>query len=155
MALGPRLDLRQTQSLVMTPQLQQAIKLLALSNLEIETFIGEELEHNPLLEAGEAATPPRERSSRSRHGTAHQPRSRRGRPLIGEGDGGGDPPLDIDYAAETFIDDSPADGDAALRPSPATWRRRWGGDLPRWRAAAARALDSTASPARGHRCPNI
>ena len=39
MALGPRLDLRQSQSLVMTPQLQQAIKLLALSNLEIEAFI--------------------------------------------------------------------------------------------------------------------
>jgi len=51
MALGPRLDLRQSQSLVMTPQLQQAIKLLALSNLEIETFIAEELEKNPLLEA--------------------------------------------------------------------------------------------------------
>jgi RNA polymerase sigma-54 factor len=51
-AIGPRLDLRQTQSLVMTPQLQQAIRLLALSNLEIEAFIGEELERNPLLEAG-------------------------------------------------------------------------------------------------------
>ncbi|QZD94371.1 RNA polymerase factor sigma-54 [Qipengyuania gelatinilytica] len=53
MALGPRLDLRQTQSLVMTPQLQQAIKLLALSNLEIETFVSEALESNPLLEVGE------------------------------------------------------------------------------------------------------
>ncbi|WP_095012134.1 RNA polymerase factor sigma-54 [Tsuneonella mangrovi] len=53
MALGPRLDLRQSQSLVMTPQLQQAIKLLALSNLELEAFIGEALEANPLLEAGE------------------------------------------------------------------------------------------------------
>ncbi|MGB3739495.1 MAG: RNA polymerase factor sigma-54 [Pontixanthobacter sp.] len=53
MSLGPRLDLRQSQSLVMTPQLQQAIKLLALSNLEIETFIGDALEANPLLEAGE------------------------------------------------------------------------------------------------------
>jgi RNA polymerase sigma-54 factor len=53
MALGPRLDLRQTQSLVMTPQLQQAIKLLALSNLEIETFVGDALESNPLLEMGE------------------------------------------------------------------------------------------------------
>src|SRR6476661_7471445 len=51
MSIGPRLDLRQSQSLVMTPQLQQAIKLLALSNLEIETFIAEELEKNPLLEA--------------------------------------------------------------------------------------------------------
>ncbi len=56
MALGPRLDLRQTQSLVMTPQLQQAIKLLAASNLEIETFIGEALEANPLLEAGEVTS---------------------------------------------------------------------------------------------------
>jgi len=53
MSLAPRLDLRQSQSLVMTPQLQQAIKLLALSNLEIETFLGEALENNPLLEAGE------------------------------------------------------------------------------------------------------
>ena len=41
MQLGPRLDLRQSQALVMTPQLQQAIRLLALSNLEIEAFIGE------------------------------------------------------------------------------------------------------------------
>ncbi len=52
MSLGPRLDLRQSQSLVMTPQLQQAIRLLALSNLEIEGFIAEELERNPLLETG-------------------------------------------------------------------------------------------------------
>ncbi len=55
MALGPRLDLRQSQSLVMTPQLQQAIRLLALSNLELETFIGEALEANPLLEIGEVS----------------------------------------------------------------------------------------------------
>ena len=52
MALGPRLDLRQTQGLVMTPQLQQAIKLLAASNLEIEAFVAEALEANPLLESG-------------------------------------------------------------------------------------------------------
>lgn len=62
MAIGPRLDLRQSQSLAMTPQLQQAIKLLALSNLEIEGFIAEELEKNPLLETAdetqsEAAVP--------------------------------------------------------------------------------------------------
>jgi len=55
MALGPRLDLRQTQSLVMTPQLQQAIKLLALSNLEIESFVSEALESNPLLDVGEVS----------------------------------------------------------------------------------------------------
>ena len=57
MALGPRLDIRQTQSLVMTPQLQQAIKLLAASNLEIETFIAEALEANPLLDTGGPADP--------------------------------------------------------------------------------------------------
>tara|TARA_R110000782_G_scaffold268689_1_gene365485 strand:- start:23340 stop:24863 length:1524 start_codon:yes stop_codon:yes gene_type:complete len=50
MALGPRLDLRQSQSLVMTPQLQQAIRLLALSNVEVEAYIADELERNPLLE---------------------------------------------------------------------------------------------------------
>ena len=55
MALGPRLDLRQTQSLVMTPQLQQAIRLLALSNLEIEAHIAEALDSNPLLEMGEVS----------------------------------------------------------------------------------------------------
>ena len=41
MVLGPRLDLRQSQSLVMTPQLQQAIKLLQLSNIELAEFVAE------------------------------------------------------------------------------------------------------------------
>lgn len=50
MAITPRLDLRQTQSLVMTPQLQQAIKLLQLSNLEVAAFVEQEIEQNPLLE---------------------------------------------------------------------------------------------------------
>jgi RNA polymerase sigma-54 factor len=50
MALSQRLDLRQTQSLVMTPQLQQAIKLLQLSNLELLDYVDQELEQNPLLE---------------------------------------------------------------------------------------------------------
>ncbi len=50
MALGPRLDLRQTQSLVMTPQLRQAIQLLQYSNLEANQFLDEELLKNPLLE---------------------------------------------------------------------------------------------------------
>ena len=53
MALSQRLDLRQSQSLVMTPQLQQAIKLLQFSNNELSEFIDEELEKNPLLERDE------------------------------------------------------------------------------------------------------
>lgn len=50
MAAHQRLDMRQGQSLVMTPQLQQAIKLLQLSNIELAEFVAEEIERNPLLE---------------------------------------------------------------------------------------------------------
>ena len=53
MAIGPRLDLRQSQTLVMTPQLRQAIQLLQFSNQEVASFIEEELERNPLLERAE------------------------------------------------------------------------------------------------------
>lgn len=53
MAVTQRLDLRQHQSLVMTPQLQQAIKLLQLSNLELAAYVEAELERNPLLEHDE------------------------------------------------------------------------------------------------------
>jgi RNA polymerase sigma-54 factor len=51
--ISPRLDLRQSQNLVMTPQLQQAIKLLQLSNLELAEFIEAEIAQNPLLEKKE------------------------------------------------------------------------------------------------------
>ncbi|MBK9080833.1 MAG: RNA polymerase factor sigma-54 [Rhizobiales bacterium] len=64
MGLSAKLMLRQGQSLVMTPQLLQAIKLLQLSNVELTAFVDEELERNPLLEraedgpeAGETAAP--------------------------------------------------------------------------------------------------
>ena len=49
-SFGPRLDLRQSQSLVMTPQLRQAIQLLQYTNLEASAFIEDELLKNPLLE---------------------------------------------------------------------------------------------------------
>jgi RNA polymerase sigma-54 factor len=48
-----QLALRQTQALVMTPQLQQAIKMLQLSNLELADYVDVEIEQNPLLERGE------------------------------------------------------------------------------------------------------
>ncbi|MBI1385416.1 MAG: RNA polymerase factor sigma-54 [Rhizobiales bacterium] len=50
MSLSAKLELRQSQTLVMTPQLQQAIKLLQLSNLELAAFVEAELERNPILE---------------------------------------------------------------------------------------------------------
>ena len=64
MAVTQRLNLRQQQSLVMTPQLQQAIKLLQFSNMELAAFVQEELDRNPLLEAAagendEAANEPK------------------------------------------------------------------------------------------------
>ncbi len=67
--LTPRLDLRQSQTLVMTPQLRQAIKLLQSSNIEVQAFVEEELARNPLLESAEetrvavAAAPPVEASA--------------------------------------------------------------------------------------------
>src|SRR5262245_21963879 len=50
MALSQRLQMRQSQALVMTPQLMQAIKLLQLSNLDLAAYVEGELERNPLLE---------------------------------------------------------------------------------------------------------
>src|SRR5579885_945984 len=55
MTLSPKLALRQSQSLVMTPQLLQAIKLLQFSTQELNAYIEQELERNPLLELAEDA----------------------------------------------------------------------------------------------------
>jgi RNA polymerase sigma-54 factor len=54
MTFTAKLELRQSHSLVMTPQLQQAIKLLQLSNMELTAFVEAELERNPLLEREES-----------------------------------------------------------------------------------------------------
>ncbi|MBP0441080.1 RNA polymerase factor sigma-54 [Tianweitania sediminis] len=55
MALAAKLQLRQAQSLVMTPQLLQSIRLLQLTRLELDRFIDEEIERNPLLERADGA----------------------------------------------------------------------------------------------------
>ena len=69
MALTQRLEFRQSQALVMTPQLMQAIKLLQLSNLDLAAYVEGELERNPLLERtsegpGEGNQPARKRGRR-------------------------------------------------------------------------------------------
>ncbi|MDP2131213.1 MAG: RNA polymerase factor sigma-54 [Erythrobacter sp.] len=107
MALGPRLDLRQSQSLVMTPQLQQAIKLLAASNLEIESFIAEALEANPLLDT---ATPEPDEPERGEV-VAALPEDAPADQLIALGGGEGDAPLDL---ASVDRDWDTGDGTAAL-----------------------------------------
>ncbi|HYD04952.1 MAG TPA: RNA polymerase sigma-54 factor, partial [Reyranella sp.] len=69
MALSPRLEVRQSQSLTLTPQLMQSIRLLQLSHLELNAFVEAELLRNPLLEredggseSGDAAEAPIEMS---------------------------------------------------------------------------------------------
>src|SRR5689334_20684555 len=58
MRIGPSLILAGRQTLAMTPQLQQAIKLLQFSHLELAAFIQQELEKNPLLQEGAAEDGP-------------------------------------------------------------------------------------------------
>ncbi|MEO8666894.1 MAG: RNA polymerase factor sigma-54 [Bauldia sp.] len=58
MPLSPKLELRHSQSLVMTPQLMQAIKLLQLSNLDLIAYVEAELERNPLLERDDVPEAP-------------------------------------------------------------------------------------------------
>jgi len=63
MALSPQIKLKQGQQLAMTPQLQQAIKLLTLTNIELAAFVEEQLESNPLLERGTGTENRREDSA--------------------------------------------------------------------------------------------
>lgn len=111
MALGPRLDIRQSQSLVMTPQLQQAIKLLTLSNLEIDAFVAGELEKNPLLEqvGGDNALPEADGVDRIIEAPVLSADTGASDDLIAQGLGGADNPLDVDHGADIFIDDGPGD----------------------------------------------
>jgi len=107
MALGPRLDLRQSQSLVMTPQLQQAIKLLALSNLELESYLAEALEGNPLLDTASADS----------EGGADEPGDDAPAPAAEapdtdaalSSDAGTADDLDVDFSEERFHHDSASD----------------------------------------------
>jgi RNA polymerase sigma-54 factor len=55
MAVNQRMELRQSQTLVMTPRLQQAIRLLEMSSQELATYVEREIEQNPLLERGDSA----------------------------------------------------------------------------------------------------
>jgi RNA polymerase sigma-54 factor len=88
----------------MTPQLQQAIRLLALSNLEVESFIAEEIEKNPLLESGTGEAEPAGEPEPDRgDGEFEEP----GLPEIDAG--GGEAALDVDQDSEDFHQDSAVD----------------------------------------------
>ncbi len=126
MALTQRLDLRQAQTLVMTPQLQQAIKLLQLSNVELAEYVTQEIERNPLLEREEGDGPgrtapaePGQEQGAGPEGAEEGPR--RGSDVTGTdtltgGDrmaADGDAPLDYDYG-DVWTDARPGDSDSGL-----------------------------------------
>jgi RNA polymerase sigma-54 factor len=109
--LGPSLSIRQSQQLVLTPQLTQAIKLLQLSNLELEAFIAEELSKNPLLESpsGEAEdeAPSAEFAGDERDSDEAADDPGADDLILGQADD--DRPLDVDRTAEALETDSFAD----------------------------------------------
>ncbi len=133
MALTPRLDLRQSQSLVMTPQLQQAIKLLQLSNLELSAFVERELEENPLLEREENPAEPTTTAEddfeadgddgdfeTADFAATDDPR------LEGVSGMAEEKSLDVDYD-NVWNNDSPADAGGLAEPAFAEWSSRGGG----------------------------
>jgi len=105
MALSPRLDLRQSQSLVITPQLQQAIKLLQLSAVELNEYVEQELVSNPLLEADEGS----EAGALSESAGNNDDRSEAGLSVVDSVDGQDESPLDVERSVE---DNEPALGEA-------------------------------------------
>lgn len=115
MPIVPRLDLRQTQSLVMTPQLRQAIKLLQFSNIEVASFVEQELERNPLLERDDNRDdPPPERAALDQ--VPQRQDTVRDTAEIARGDNlpsEAAAPLDADYS-DSYDAGGPADGGASF-----------------------------------------
>jgi RNA polymerase sigma-54 factor len=110
MGLGPSLSIRQSQQLVLTPQLRQAIQLLQLSNLELDSFIAEELSKNPLLEA--RSEEPDEQPAASVSAEDAESDDAPDDPgadeiIMGQADD--DRPLDVDWQAEALETDSFSD----------------------------------------------
>jgi RNA polymerase sigma-54 factor len=106
MALSPRLDLRQSQSLVITPQLQQAIKLLQLSAVELAEYVEQEMVSNPLLETDDSS----EGGALLESAGNADDRSESGLSVVDTVDGQDEAPLDVERAVE---DNEPALGDDA------------------------------------------
>jgi RNA polymerase sigma-54 factor len=100
--LGPQIQLRQSQQLVMTPQLTQAIKLLTLSNLELESVISEEMANNPLLEMGSGDDGEPVAEEIAEETTAPSLTDE----LIPGGGGEDDRPLDYDFESHALETDS-------------------------------------------------
>ncbi len=144
MALAPRLDLRQSQSLVMTPQLQQAIKLLALSSMEIEAFIAEEVERNPVLETGGGDGPVESPPEDFQTLPSTQSGDRGSDEVLSGNDNAASEALDVDFGAETFHHDGASDSvggsDGMLGLSGGGTASGFDGDGPDFDSFAARDI---------------
>jgi RNA polymerase sigma-54 factor len=110
MGLGPSLSIRQSQQLVLTPQLRQAIQLLQLSNLELDAFLAEELSKNPLLES--RSEEPDEQPAGDFVGDDVDSNEAPDDPgadelILGQADD--DRPLDVDWTSEALQTDSYSD----------------------------------------------
>jgi len=111
MALSQKLQIRQTQALVMTPQLMQAIKLLQLSNLDLAAYVDAELERNPLLERGA--------ESESAPNDATGPMPAETPAMTGEAQSGDDLAMNNqagEERGEPALDDTSADDAEPIRP---------------------------------------
>lgn len=136
--LGPKLVLRTSQTLVVSPQLQAAIKLLTLGNLELMEEIASELESNPLLglaEEGESiasaqldssaesqAKPPSEQDGADEGAEFSHEAQQELHTELQRGDGVlAAEDQDVDYVEERFHHDSAADSDRAGGEAPDDW----------------------------------
>jgi RNA polymerase sigma-54 factor len=105
MGLGPSLSIRQSQQLILTPQLRQAIQLLQLSNLELDAFIAEEMSKNPLLEAGSDDGDEQPAADSAADDGDEAPEEPGADNLI-MGQAEDDRPLDMDWQSEALESDS-------------------------------------------------
>jgi RNA polymerase sigma-54 factor len=110
MGLGPSLSIRQSQQLLLTPQLAQAIKLLQLSNLELDSYVAEEIAKNPLLES--RSDEPEEESAgdfQGDEGDSNEAPEDPGADQLILGQADDDRPLDVDWEGEALQTDSFSD----------------------------------------------
>ncbi|MBT9290913.1 RNA polymerase factor sigma-54 [Prosthecodimorpha staleyi] len=101
MALSAKLELRQSQSLVMTPQLMQAIKLLQLGSLDLVAYVEAELERNPLLDRDEGEERRADREAPDGGGAAEAGTAPEA-PAGPDGPGSGDGEPSADWAEPSF-----------------------------------------------------
>jgi RNA polymerase sigma-54 factor len=109
MGLGPSLSIRQSQQLVLTPQLRQAIQLLQLSNLELDAFLAEEISKNPLLESAPEEGGDQTPSEFVEESDSEEAPEDPGADNIILGQADDDRPLDRDWQSEALETDSFSD----------------------------------------------